>query len=53
MALASRGLRDMDQGIERIEDAEEALVVRGKARRVLLKSVAATVAVVVALMLLP
>lgn len=45
MRLASRGLRDMGAGIESIGDAPELAIVRAQARRVLLKSAAATAAV--------
>jgi len=44
MRLASRGLRDMGAGIESIGDAPELAIVRAQARRVLLKSTAATAA---------
>ena len=53
MGLASRGQRDMDDGIERIEDVEEAARVRQQGHRVLLTSLSATALVIVASMLLP
>lgn len=34
MALAARGLRDMDEGPERIEDAGELSRVRSQAKRI-------------------
>lgn len=42
MRLASRGLRDLDGGPERIEDGAELAVLRAQARRVLLQSALAT-----------
>jgi hypothetical protein len=52
VGLASRGLRDMDEGPERIEDAVELARVRRQALRVNSKSVAlATVMLLVALAL--
>ena len=39
MSLASRGLRDMDDGTQRIEDEAELRAVRAQARRVKLQSV--------------
>jgi hypothetical protein len=42
VALASRGIRDMDGGRERIDDAAELARVRDQARRVLVRSVIAT-----------
>lgn len=52
MRLASRGLRDMDGGVERITDAAELAKVRAQARRVNLMSLAATVLASAALFLL-
>jgi hypothetical protein len=52
VALASRGLRDLDAGPERIEDATELAAVRGQARRVLFKSFVAAGSVMVLLLLL-
>ena len=52
MRLASRGLRDMDDGPERIEDETELATVRAQARRVLFKSFLATGAMMVVLLLL-
>lgn len=42
VALASRGLRDLGSGPERIESEAELAAVRVQARRVLLKSLGAT-----------
>jgi len=50
MRLASRGLRDLDGGPERIEDRAELAIVRAQARRVFLQSTVAT-AVVTAVVL--
>jgi hypothetical protein len=44
MRLASRGLRDLDGGPERIEEGAELDAVRAQARRVLVQSSAATLA---------
>ena len=52
MRLASRGLRDMGQGLERIEDDVELAAVRAQARRVLYRSFLASGAVMVVLVLL-
>jgi hypothetical protein len=52
VALASRGARDMDQGPERIDDAEQLSVVRAQARRVLVRSSIATIAVTAAVLVL-
>lgn len=49
MALASRGLRDMDRGPEPISDEAELATVRAQARRIHLQ--AALVAVVVTVVL--
>jgi len=53
VGLASRGLRDMDAGIERISDEVELLSVRAQARRVLLESLVATVVTTALALLLP
>jgi hypothetical protein len=53
MRLASRGLRDLDGGPQRIGDAAELAVVRAQARRVLAQSAAATIAVTALLLALP
>lgn len=53
MVLASRGLRDMGRGPERIGDASELSTVRAQARGVLLRSLAAAALVMFALALLP
>lgn len=45
MRLASRGLRDLGGGVERIEDAGELAAVRAQARRVTWTSLAATIVV--------
>ena len=42
MRLASRGLRDLDGGPERIDDGAELAAVRAQARRVFLQSALAT-----------
>ena len=42
VALASRGVRDMDDGPEGIADAAELVAVRAQARSVLVRSVIAT-----------
>lgn len=52
MALASRGLRDMGDGPERL-DAQESLRVKEQARRVHLRAFGATVAYAVLVLLLP
>lgn len=52
MGLASRGLRDMDDGPEAMEAAERDAV-RAQARRVHLRSVAAGVAVAALAWFLP
>ena len=53
VALAARGLRNLDHGDERIVDAIELQHVRTQARRVHLEAAAFAVAIVVAVMLLP
>ena len=52
MRLASRGLRDLDEGPARIEDPEELATVRAQARKVLFRSLLATGAVMIGLVLL-
>lgn len=52
MALASRGLRDMDGGLER-QDREELAAVRNQARSVHRRALAATAAYVVVTLALP
>lgn len=52
MSLASRGLRDMDEGPEAIEDADELRQVRARARVVHIKA-ALLAAGLTALTLLP
>jgi len=49
MRLASRGLRDLGSGVERIGDTAELAIVRAQARRVLIKSAAATAAAMIGL----
>jgi len=53
VALASRGLRDLDGGIERIDDQEQLRVVRAQARRIRLQGLAWTAAVMAVVLLLP
>jgi hypothetical protein len=53
VALAARGLRNLDQGDERISDAIELRQVRSQSRRVHLEAIAFAVAVVVIVMLFP
>jgi hypothetical protein len=43
VSLASRGLRDMDQGPQAIEDPEELAAVRSRARAVRLEAMAMAV----------
>jgi len=50
--LASRGLRDLGGGVERIADADELATVRAQARRVSWMSLAATVLATAVLYLL-
>ena len=38
MNLASRGLRDMGDGPEKIDDEQEALAIQGRARGILVKA---------------
>lgn len=52
MRLASRGLRDMGQGLEPIEDADELTAVRAQARRVLFRSFMVTGLMMIGLLLL-
>ena len=53
MALAARGLRDMDSGEEAITDAAVLEQVRRQARRVQLKSALLAAALVAASLLIP
>lgn len=54
MVLASRGLRDLDRGPERIGDSDELRTVRSQARRVVwLSSMCAAVTTAVVVLLLP
>lgn len=52
MGLASRGLRDLGSGPERIDDPAELAAVRRRARAVTLKSLGAALAVAALLSLL-
>ena len=53
MRLASRGLRNMDSGNEKVEDSMEARALRQQARKVYLESVAAAVLLTAAALALP
>ncbi len=53
MGLASRGLRDMGGGPERIQDEAELAAVRARARRVLRDSLIATILLTGATLLVP
>ena len=53
MALAKRGLRNMDSGEEKIDDAGELDQVRAQARKVHLQSALFAIAVTVLLLLFP
>ena len=53
MALASRGLRNMDSGDEPIVDAMELKQVRAQARKVHVQSAAFAMAVTIVVLLLP
>jgi hypothetical protein len=53
VALASRGLRNMDSGEEKIEDANELAHVRVQARKVYLQSALFAIAVTVVVLLFP
>ena len=53
MGLASRGLRDMDSGAERIEDEAELSQVRRQARRVQIWATVLTLVLTGLLLLLP
>ena len=53
VALAARGLRNLDQGDERIIDAIELRQVRSQSQRVHAEAIAFAVAIVVVVMLLP
>ncbi|MCG6988282.1 MAG: hypothetical protein LJF06_08890 [Gemmatimonadetes bacterium] len=52
MNLASRGLRDLDQGPQAIEDPEELVAVRSRARAVHRRALAVAVLLTAAGMLL-
>lgn len=52
MLLASRGLRDMGEGVQRITDAAELAAVRAQARRVNWMSLLATLLASAALLIL-
>jgi len=53
VALASRGLRNMDSGEEKIEDADELARVRAQARRVYAESALFAIVVTIVALLLP
>lgn len=53
VALAARGVRDMDAGPEPVEDPAEVAALRAESRRVLAKSVVAAVVVTGLALLLP
>jgi hypothetical protein len=53
VALASRGLRNLDDGPKPIEDEAELMAVRALARRVLMQSLLAAAALSAATLLLP
>jgi hypothetical protein len=53
VALASRGVRDMDAGAESIDDPAELTAVRAQARRVLVRSAIATLVVTALALVLP
>ena len=53
MALASRGQRDMDEGAEAIEDADELRRVRAQARSVYRKAAILALALTALALLLP
>jgi hypothetical protein len=53
VALASRGLRNMDSGEEKIEDADELARVRAQARKVYLQSALFTIFVTMVVLLVP
>ena len=53
MALASRGLRNMDSGEEKIEDANELARVRAQARKVHLQSALFAIFVTIVVLLVP
>lgn len=52
MRLASRGLRDMGNGYEPITDADERRAVQAQARRVMIRSIVATIVVMVPILVL-
>ena len=53
MALASRGLRDMNGRVERVEDAREREQLRAKGRRIRLTAALAAIAATLASLALP
>jgi hypothetical protein len=53
VSLASRGLRDMDGGTEKIEDADELRRVRAQARKVIVQSVAVAAVLTAAILAVP
>lgn len=53
VALASRGLCNLDAGPQRIEDEDQRRALKAKARRLVAKSAGAAAAVTVVLLLLP
>lgn len=53
MRLASRGLRDMDEGLETIQDAGELAVLRSQARAVGRSALITTLAVTAVAVALP
>jgi len=53
VALASRGLRNMDSGEEKIEDANELARVRAQARKVYVQSAVFAIFVTIVVLLLP
>jgi hypothetical protein len=53
VALAKRGLRNMDSGEEKIEDADELARVRAQARKVYVQSALLAVIVTVVVFFLP
>ena len=53
MALAKRGLRNMDSGEEKIDDTSELNQVRAQARKVHIQSALFAVAVTLVVLLLP
>lgn len=51
--LASRGLRDLGEGVERVEDPSERQALRSQATRVMWKALGATVVLMIGVLLLP